>query len=63
LLGPERSDLPLEVAWKDVLSTMRFNLDVYFVRKAKRPYIYMHGAAVEFAVTNLCRILTRFQQP
>jgi hypothetical protein len=61
LLGPERSDLPLEVAWKDVFSTMRFNLDVYFARQAKRPYIYLHGAAVEFAVTNLCRILTTFQ--
>jgi hypothetical protein len=61
LLGPERSALPLEVAWKDVLSTMRFNLDVYLARKAKRPYIYLHGAAVELAVTNLCRILTTFQ--
>jgi Domain of unknown function (DUF4111) len=62
LLGPNRSDLPLEVAWKDVLSTMRFNLDVYFARKAKRPYIYLYGAAVEFAVTNLCRILTTIEE-
>ncbi len=62
LLGPERSDLPLEVAWKDVLSTMRFNLDVYFARKAKRPYIYLHSEAVEFAVTNLCRILTTIEE-
>jgi len=62
LFGPERSDLPLEVAWKDVLSTMRFNLDVYFARKSKRPYIYLHGAAVEFAVTNLCRILTTIEE-
>lgn len=36
---------------------MRFNLEVYFARKARRPYLYLHGAAVEFAFTNLCRIL------
>jgi hypothetical protein len=62
LLGPARSALPLEVAWKDVLSTMRFNLDVYFARKAKRPYLYLYDAAVEFAVTNLCRILTTIEE-
>ena len=62
LLGPERSDLPLEVAWKEVLSTMRFNLDVYFARKVKRRYLYLYDAAVEFAVTNLCRILTTIEE-
>jgi Domain of unknown function (DUF4111) len=62
LLGPERSALPLEVTWKDVLSTMRFNLDVYFARKVQRPYIYLYDAAVEFAVTNLCRILTTIEE-
>ena len=37
LLGPDRDALPLEVAWADVLSTMRYNLDVYYARKVKRP--------------------------
>ncbi len=62
LLGPERSALPLGVAWKDVLSRMRFNLDVYFPRKTKRPYLFLFDAAVEFAVTNLCRILTTIEE-
>jgi hypothetical protein len=62
LLGPERSALPLEVTWKDVLSTMRFNLAVYFARQAKRPYIYLNDVAVEFAVTNLCRIFTTIEE-
>lgn len=62
LLGPECSALSLEVTWQDVLSTMRFNLDVYFARKVKRPYIYLYDAAVEFAVTNLCRILTTIEE-
>src|SRR5579864_407840 len=61
LLGPEPSTLPLNVTWKDVLATMRFNLDVYFARKVKRPYIYLYDAGVEFAVTNLCRILTTIE--
>jgi len=62
LLGPETSDLPLEVAWRDVLSTMRFNLAVYFARNIKRPYSYLYDTAVEFAVTNLCRILTTIEE-
>jgi hypothetical protein len=45
LLGPERSALPLGVTWNDILSTMRFNLDVYFARQAKRPHIYLSDEA------------------
>jgi hypothetical protein len=62
LRGPQRSELPLEVTWKDVLSTMRFNLDVYFARQTKRPYIYWSDVAVEFGVTNLCRIFTTLEE-
>jgi len=62
LLGPECDALPLDVTWDDVLSAMRFNLNVYFVRKARRPYTYLHSGAVEFAVTNLCRILTTIEE-
>lgn len=61
LLGPQRSELPLEVTWQDVLATMRFNLDVYFARQARRSYIYWSDVAVEFGVTTLCRILTTIE--
>lgn len=63
LLGPEVSELSLEVNWSDVLATMRFNLDVYFARKAsRRPYTYLSDAGVEFAVSNLCRIFTTIEE-
>ena len=62
LLGPERSALPLEVTREDVLATMRYNRDVYFVNRAKRPYTYLDDEAVEFAVTNLCRIFTTLEE-
>lgn len=62
LLGPERSELPLKVTWDDVLSTMRFNLDVYFANRIKQPYFYLHSGMVEFAVSNLCRILTTIEE-
>lgn len=62
LLGPECNALPLAVTWDDVLSTMRYNLNVYFVRKSRRPYTYLDSGAVEFAVTNLCRILTTIEE-
>ncbi|HKV57882.1 MAG TPA: aminoglycoside adenylyltransferase domain-containing protein [Ktedonobacteraceae bacterium] len=62
LSGPECDALPLDVTWDDVLDTMRFNLNVYFVRKAKHPHTYLHSGAVEFAVSNLCRILTTIEE-
>lgn len=62
LLGPDCSTLPLQVTWQDVLTTMRFNLDVYYARKIKRPYIYLDNTAVEFAVSNMCRILTTIEE-
>lgn len=62
LFGPERSALPLEVQWADVLSTMRYNLDVYYAHKIKRPHVYWFDAGVEFGVTNLCRILTTIEE-
>lgn len=61
LLGPGCDALPLDVTWDDVLSTMRFNLEVYFARKIKYPYIYLYDAGVEFAVTNMCRIFTTIE--
>lgn len=62
LSGPPRSELPLEVTWTNVLLTMRFNLDVYFARQAKRSYVSWSDVAVEFGVTNLCRVLTTIEE-
>jgi predicted nucleotidyltransferase len=61
LLGPERAALPLDVAWADVLATMRYNLEVYYARKLKRPHVYWFDAGVEFGVSNLCRVLTTIE--
>ncbi len=61
LLGVEREHLPLDYPWQQVLRTMRFNLDVYFARKLKRSYIYFSPVAVEFAVSNLCRIFSTIE--
>jgi hypothetical protein len=38
LLGPERSTLPLDVTWQNVLETMRDTLDGFWVSKARRPH-------------------------
>src|SRR2546421_5305138 len=43
LLGPERSALPFEVTWQDVLETMRDNLDGYWVSQARRPWQFRHN--------------------
>ncbi len=62
LLGPESAALPLHVTWQDVLSDMRYNLNVYVARKMKHPYVFWHDVAVEFALTNMCRILTTIEE-
>ena len=61
LSGPDRSELAFEYTWQQILQTMRFNLDVYFAGKARRPYLYLSDVAVEFAITNLCRILATIE--
>lgn len=62
LLGPDRSTLPLEVAWQDVLETMRDNLDGYWASNAKRPYRFLLDGWIEFSVSTLCRILTTIEE-
>jgi predicted nucleotidyltransferase len=44
LLGPECSVLPFEISWRDVLETMRDNLNGCWVSKARRPHLFLHNA-------------------
>ncbi len=62
LLGPEPSALPLEVAWKDVLTAMRFNLDDYWAGKARCAYLFWFDYWVMTAIATLCRILTTIEE-
>ena len=62
LLGPERFTLPFEVAWQDVLETMRDNLDGYWVSRARRPYLFLRDDMFEFSVATLCRMLTTIEE-
>ena len=62
LLGPERSALPFEVTWQDVLETMRDNLDGYWVSQARHPWQFRHNHELEYAVSTHCRILTTIEE-
>jgi predicted nucleotidyltransferase len=62
LVEPERSTLPFEVAWQDVLETMRDNLYGYWVGRARRPYLFLRDDMFEFSVATLCRILTTIEE-
>jgi glycosyltransferase involved in cell wall biosynthesis len=62
LLGPERSTLPIEVTWQDVLETMRNILHGYWVSRARRPYLFRRDGWFEFAVATHCRILTTIEE-
>ena len=45
LTGPECSALPCEITWRDVLETMRDNLNGFWVSKARRPHLFLSDAA------------------
>jgi len=62
LLGPERSTLPFEIAWRDVLESMRDNLDGFWEIKTKRTYLFLLDGWIVIAVATLCRILTTIEE-
>ena len=62
LLGPERSTLPFEVTWQDVLETMRNNLDDFWATPTKRPYLFLLDGWIVITVATLCRMLTTIEE-
>jgi hypothetical protein len=63
LLGPERSTLPFEVTWQDVLETMRDSLnDGLWAIPTKRPYLFLLDGWILIAVATLCRMLTTIEE-
>ncbi|MFL5628346.1 MAG: aminoglycoside adenylyltransferase domain-containing protein [Ktedonobacteraceae bacterium] len=62
LLGPERSTLPFEVAWQEVLETMRDYLDDLWAIPAERPYLFLLDGWIEITVSALCRMLTTIEE-
>lgn len=57
ICGVEAQQLPLATDWRDVLATMRYNVETYWASKAKKQYLFLFDEWVEFAVTTLSRIL------
>lgn len=63
LLGPERSMLPFEVTWQDVLETMSDNLNDFWPRiTRRRPHCFLRDDWFVFAVATHCRILTTIEE-
>ncbi len=62
LLGPERSTLPFEITWQDVLEMMRDYLNDFWPRKARRPYLFLRDDWFIFAVATHCRMLTTIEE-
>ncbi len=63
LLGPERSSLPFEVTWQDVLETMRDNLnDGFWATPTERPYLFLLDGWIVLTVATLCRMLTTIEE-
>jgi hypothetical protein len=62
LLGPERSTLPFEVAWEDVLGTMRDNLNGFWAIPTERPYLFLLDGWIVIAVATLCCMLTTIEE-
>lgn len=62
LFGVDRSALPFEVTWQDVLKTMHDNLNGYWANNARQFYLFLLDGWVVIAITTLCRILTTIEE-
>jgi predicted nucleotidyltransferase len=62
LLGPERSALPIETEWKEVLKAMDYNLHTYWAGKAATADLFLSDYWVMSCVATLCRILTAIEE-
>ncbi|MCC6314450.1 MAG: DUF4111 domain-containing protein [Thermomicrobiales bacterium] len=63
LRGPAASTLPLAATWEAVREAMRFNLEVYWPRRAVLPrgFVFLTDYWVDFGTSTLCRILTTLE--
>ena len=57
VIGKEAEDLPFQIKWDDVVNTMKYNVEHYWLEKAKRPYLFFIEEWVESAVVTMGRIL------
>ncbi|EJQ51499.1 hypothetical protein IEE_00506 [Bacillus cereus BAG5X1-1] len=57
VIGKEAEDLPFQIRWDDVVNTMKYNVEHYWLEKAKRPYLFFIEEWVESAVVTMGRIL------
>ncbi|MGE6348861.1 nucleotidyltransferase domain-containing protein [Bacillus mycoides] len=55
--GREAEDLPFQIKWDDVVNTMKYNVEHYWLEKTKRPYLFFIEEWVESAVVTMGRIL------
>lgn len=55
--GKEVEDLSFQIKWDDVVNTMKYNVEHYWLEKAKRPYLFFIEEWVESAVVTMGRIL------
>ncbi|ENQ3108142.1 Nucleotidyltransferase domain-containing protein [Bacillus sp. 491mf] len=55
--GQQANELPYEVTWDDVVSTMKYNVEQYWSEKVKRPYLFLSTEWVESAVVTMGRIM------
>jgi predicted nucleotidyltransferase len=57
VIGKEAEDLPFQIKWDDVVNTMKYNVEHYWLEKAKRPYLFFIEEWIESAVVTMGRIL------
>ena len=55
--GQQANELPYEVTWDEVVSTMKYNVEQYWSEKVKRPYLFFSTEWVESAVVTMGRII------
>lgn len=55
--GKGARELSLQVEWRDVIETMKYNVEQYWSQKAAHPYLFFSDEWVESAVVTIGRIV------
>ncbi|MGQ3376442.1 nucleotidyltransferase domain-containing protein [Priestia endophytica] len=59
--GNEVSDLNIQSKWSSVIENMEYNINSYWINKAKNAFIFMFDDMVEFCILTISRILSTLE--
>ncbi|MFP7486388.1 DUF4111 domain-containing protein [Priestia filamentosa] len=61
IYGKEIAELNFQTNWKKIIENMEYNINTYWINKAKNRFIFMFNDMVEFCILTLSRIVSTLE--